>query len=136
VTKLRFRWRLPQVLLALACLFAVVPAARAEPANTLREMFGRLHACLDEARSVDELAGGSEVTIVLALKRDGSLLGKPRIAHSALKGDQPDQAAFVAAVAAAIERCLPLEITPSLGGAIAGRPLALRVVKGRFQLGA
>jgi hypothetical protein len=35
------------------------------------------------------------------------------------------------AIMAALERCTPLPFTPGLGGAIAGRPIAIRYVDDR-----
>jgi hypothetical protein len=121
------------VLLALAA--APAAAQEAAPANTLSDLGARLEACLKTGHSRDELANGSEVTVLFALKRDGSLMGRPRITHSSLIGGIDDQRLFLAAVIAAIDGCLPLAITPGLGGAIAGRPIALRVVRGQWRLG-
>ena len=119
----------------LVCL-AAPPAPQAEPANTLAELWRQLQACLVNAPGSDALANGSEVTILFAMKRDGSLFGKPRITHSDLRGQAGDQEQFLANVLMAIDHCLPLDVTPGLGGAIAGRPIALRVIKGRWQFGA
>ena len=122
---------------AAALCLALSPAAvQAEPANTLHDMWDRLQTCLSAAHGSDELANGSEITILFTLRRDGSQLGRPRITHSDLRGDLDDQKKFVANVVSAIDGCLPLDITPGLGGAIAGRPIALRVIKGRWQFGA
>jgi hypothetical protein len=55
------------------------------------------------------------------------LLGKPRITHSYLLGDIDEQKAFVADAIGALAMCLPVNITDGLGGAIAGRPLSLRI---------
>ena len=122
-----------------AVLFVLAPALGAAqgnaPANTLHDLGGRLEACLKAGRSHDELANGSEVTILFALKRDGGLLGRPRITHSRLIGGLDDQKLFVADVISAIDSCLPLDVTPGLGGAIAGRPIALRVVRGLWRVG-
>ena len=122
---------------AIATLFAAHAAATQDtaPANTLHDLGARLEACLKEGRSHDELANGSEVTILFALKRDGNLLGRPRITHSALIGGVEDQKLFIAGVISAIDGCLPLKVTPGLGGAIAGRPIALRVVRGLWRVG-
>ena len=120
-------------------LFAIAAspavAQDAAPANTLHDLGARLEACLKTGHSRDGLADGSEVTVVFALKRDGSLLGRPRITHSGLVGAIDDQKLFLAAVISAIDGCLPLAVTPGLGGAIAGRPIALRVVRGMWRLG-
>jgi len=125
--------RLAAVLLSLAATPA--GAQDAAPANTLHDLGARLEACLKAGHSRDDLANGSEVTVLFALKRDGSLLGRPRITHSNLIGGLDDQELFLAAVISAIDGCLPLAITPGLGGAIAGRPIALRVVRGLWRIG-
>jgi hypothetical protein len=121
---------------ATAALFiANASAQEAAPANTLHDLGERLDACLHGAHSHDDLANGSEVTVLFALKRDGSLLGRPRITHSNMTGDPNDQRLFVGAVVSAIDGCLPLDITLGLGGAIAGRPIVVRVVRGQWRVG-
>ena len=64
---------------------------------------------------------GSRLTIMLMMKRDGSIFGKPRITFSHLEGDADARQRFVDDVGGAVKACLPFRITPSLGGAIAGR---------------
>jgi hypothetical protein len=76
-------------LLAIAAGPAV--AQDAAPANTLHDLGARLEACLKTGHSRDGLANGSEVTVLFALKRDGSLMGRPRITHSSLIGGVDDQ---------------------------------------------
>ena len=68
---------------------------------------------------------GSQLTIMLMMKRDGSIFGKPRITFSHLEGDREARQAFVDDAERAVEACLPFRITPSLGGAIAGRPFVI-----------
>jgi len=93
------------------------------PANTLADLWRELNACVKTPAA----GAGSEVTIVFTLRRDGSLLGQPRINHSHLLGDVDAQKAFVADAIGALARCLPADITDALGGAIAGRPIAIRI---------
>jgi hypothetical protein len=102
----------------------------------LQDLSKRLQTCLAQEKTTDELANGSEITILFALRRNGTMMGRPRITHSDLRGDLDDQKRFVGAVIAALDQCLPLDITPGLGGAIAGRPVAVRIIKGRWQVGA
>jgi hypothetical protein len=106
-----------------AILVASSAQAVSAPANTLPELRRSLSLCI---RAPTE-AAGSELTIVFALKRDGSLLGQPKITHSLLLGDSSAQAAFVADAIGALAKCLPASITDALGGAIAGRPLSVRI---------
>jgi hypothetical protein len=114
---------LPRAAIAATFLIASTAQSVAAPANTLTELWRELNTCI-RTPSVDV---GSELTIVFALKRDGSLFGLPRIAHSHLLGEAEAQRAFVAAAIGAVARCLPVEITEGLGAAIAGRPLSIRI---------
>jgi hypothetical protein len=72
----------------------------------------------------------AEVTVLLTIKRDGSLLGQPRITHSRLLGGESSQKDYLASVLGALASCFPRQITDGLGGAIAGRPLRYRIVSG------
>jgi hypothetical protein len=101
---------------------ALFRPAQAAPANTLHELFENLGHCLALAAG----APGSELTLQFSLRRDGALLGKPKITHAKLPRDAESQRRFVENVAAAFDRCVPAQITDSLGGAIAGRPLSMR----------
>src|ERR1039458_3163637 len=67
------------------------------------------------------------MTIVFSLKRDGSLLGTPRISHAKLLGDEQAQRDFAKSILAAFGKCLPISITDGLGGALAGRPMSFRI---------
>jgi hypothetical protein len=108
----------------LTLLLAVSSEAKCAPANSLRELYAAMGDCVKAPAGLP----GSEVTIVFSLKRNGALLGKPRISHAKLLGDANDQTGFVGGVLAAFDRCLPVSITEGLGGAIAGRPMRFRVV--------
>jgi hypothetical protein len=103
-------------------------AAEAAPANTLKELWAQLGECLQTA----EGAEGLDLTIVFSLQRDGALLGKPRITHSKSLSDADLRRAAVS-LERAMNNCLPASITDALGGAIAGRPLALRVLGKRKE---
>jgi hypothetical protein len=112
-----------RIIASLAFLAASSIEARSAPANTLPDLWRELSACVKSPGD----SAGSELTIIFALKRDGSLLGKPRITHSHLLGDAGTQSAFVAGAIGALAKCLPISITDDLGGAIAGRPLSIRI---------
>ena len=110
---------------AMSLAGAIRPAVAAEqPVNTLRELSQTLREC---AR-IHVPPSGSEITVIFSLKRDGSLLGKPRITYTKLEGDRADQQEFVGDTLSALGHCFPLNITDGLGGAIAGRPLSIRFI--------
>jgi hypothetical protein len=128
VRKYRIRLNaLPRVAIvaALALAYFDPAGAQSAPANTLHDLFMALNACVLKAPPG---VAGSEITIVFSLKRDGSLLGKPRISHAKLLGDPDAQRSFAAGALAAFGQCLPVDVTVGLGGAIAGRPLSFRIV--------
>ena len=97
---------------------AAVAAEKVTPANTLMDLRRQFGGCL----STTPLGpAGSRVTIAFMMKRDGSIFGKPRIAYSHLEGDTEAQKRFLGDAERAVDSCLPLNVTPALGGAIAGR---------------
>ncbi|TXN85071.1 hypothetical protein [Methylobacterium sp. WL8] len=115
---------LPQTLRATI----VVPlAARPVPrANTLAEFYPALAACWRPPASLED-APDIEITARLSLRRDGSLIGPPRITYARGVGPKT-RPTLVHATLEGLSRCLPARITPGLGRAIAGRPVALRFV--------
>jgi hypothetical protein len=109
---------------ALAFLVMSPIDAESAPVDTLRDLQRAFDVCVKAPAA----AAGSELTIVFALKRDGSLLGKPRITYSHLVGDPDAQKRFVEEAIAAVAQCFPMSITYELGSAIAGRLFAIRIV--------
>ena len=97
---------------ALACAGRVGLAEEAAPANTLVELQRQFGACM-AGKSLGP--AGSRLTIMLTMKRDGSIFGKPRITFSHLEGDKDARQHFVDDAERAVETCLPLRITPALG---------------------
>ena len=107
---------------ALTCVAPRALAQDAAPANTLVDLQRQFGACM-AGKSLGP--AGSRLTIMLTMKRDGSIFGKPRITFSHLEGDKEAGQRFVDDVERAVDACLPFRITPSLGGAIAGRPFVI-----------
>ena len=125
-------WTMIALAAAWACAAPAAPAEDAAPANTLVELQRQLSACMK-----GKAAGppGSRLTIMLMMKRDGSIFGKPRITFSHLEGDKEAQQTFVDNAERTVEACLPFRITPSLGGAIAGRPFAITLGRPKAEQG-
>ena len=119
--------RLPA--LAAASLFAFALASASaqtgdKPLNAYAEVFPALAACFRQPPNTV----GMEVTLVFTFNRKGEIFGKPRISYSKLPGDAAAQRDFVAAALRAIADCTPLKFTDKLGGAVAGRPFAIRFI--------
>ena len=75
------------ILLASLALCAASPS-HAAPANTLKDMFNQVSACLSKGAGGEEAWRGAEMTLRFSLRRDGSLIGKPHITYSKLPKDE------------------------------------------------
>jgi hypothetical protein len=115
---------------ASTCVFRPALAQGAAPANTLVELQRQVGACMAR-KSLGP--AGSRLTIMLMMKRDGSIFGNPRITFSHLEGDKDSRQQFVDDAERAVETCLPFRITPSLGGAIAGRPFVITLSRPKAE---
>ena len=109
----------------------IVAAEEARPANTLMDMRRQFGACMS-GRPIGP--SGSALTIVLMMKRDGSIFGKPRITFSRLEGDDEARQRFLDDAERAIDSCVPFRVTPALGGAIAVLSHARRAEWGQQDL--
>jgi hypothetical protein len=97
------------------------------PANTLRELDIQLQTCI--SREGDWRASG-EVTLTFSLRRDGSLIGRPRISFLRAPPGDNNRKQVLQQTAEALDRRLPARITDALGGALAGQPMSLRMIVG------
>ena len=97
---------------------------------TIREMFAALRACWVPPPR-DEARHGMEYTVRFALKRDGEIIAPPRVTYSSHDAPAAVRDLYRDAVNAALSRCTPLHFSKGMGGAIAGRPIAIRFVDKR-----
>ncbi|MFE1600255.1 hypothetical protein [Methylobacterium sp. ID0610] len=102
-----------------------VPVDRARlvsPADTLVELYPALAACWTPPAGL----GRAQLTLRLSLTSDGRLQGTPRVTYASVPAER--RGALVSATLDALRACTPVPVTAGLGGAIAGRPIALRFV--------
>jgi hypothetical protein len=100
--------------------------------NTLSAMFEALRGCWVPPPAA-ESRPGMQMSVRLSFKRNGELMGEPRVTF-VTPGTSPEiRDAYHQAITAALERCTPLPFTTGLGGAIAGRPIAIRFIDNREQ---
>jgi hypothetical protein len=71
-------------------------------------------------------AGAFDVTVRLSFRRDGAVLGQPRIVFTRFAAGPAEQRLILRAVIDTLAACTPLPFTDALGGAVAGRPFTLR----------
>ena len=104
--------------------------AEARALDSIREMFAALRACWVPPPK-DEARHGMEYTIRFAFKRDGEIVAPPRVTYASHDAPADVRGIYRDAVNAALKRCTPLHFSDGMGGAVAGRPIAIQFVDNR-----
>lgn len=116
-----------------------VPTPGRVPArlDRIRDVGPYLTACWHAPAPSTDAAGASwpapvpQVTLRTGFRRDGALIGPPRLTFSYPPLTAGGQRDFVAASILAFRRCTPLPLTTGFGRAIAGVPFAIRFTSTR-----
>lgn len=98
--------------------------------DNIGDLFAALRSCWTPppAESAKE---GMQMTVRFSFKRSGDLIGPPRMTF-ATQGTPADvRDTYLKAINDSIGACVPLKFTGNLGGALAGRPIAIRYVDNR-----
>jgi hypothetical protein len=126
---MRFRFAIVATALAIAVFAGSNEAGAQErtcrspdPVDTIKDMSAAIYACWKPPPGT----AGMSLTLRFSLRRNGTLIGKPRATYSDLGADDTLNRAFVASILRALDDALPLPFSDSMGGAIAGRMLAPR----------
>jgi hypothetical protein len=98
--------------------------------DTIRDLFGALRACWVPPPP-DEARPGMQMSVRLSFRRSGQMFGAPRVTYTSPDAPPAARVVYHEAILTALERCTPLPFTAGLGGAIAGRPIAIRYVDNR-----
>jgi hypothetical protein len=97
---------------------------------TIGDMFAALRQCWVPPDR-DRAHAGTQMAVRVSFTRGGDIFGQPRVTYLT-PGTSPDvRQIYWDAVTAALKRCAPMHFTAGLGGAIAGRPIAVRFVEAR-----
>jgi hypothetical protein len=59
------------------------------------------------------------------------MIGPPRVTFSTAGVPADTRATYLKAINASLDACIPLKFSSGLGGALAGRPIAIRYVDNR-----
>jgi hypothetical protein len=100
---------------------ALSPSAAA-PLNTVDEVGAAIRACWSAPTGSKD----SFVTLSFSFKRDGTLIGPPRVSGISVAGDADARKQFVDAAIAAVTQCVPLEFAPGLAAGMGGRVLTMQ----------
>jgi hypothetical protein len=110
-----------------------VGESRAAPTrvlNTIKDVSLAFRACWVPP-SIDEARPGMQLTLIVSFNRAGAIIGEPRFSYFTPEATSGQRDIYRRAALAALDRCAPLRFTPALGGALAGRPFAIRFIDDR-----
>lgn len=96
--------------------------AQDDKVSTINEMFDRIRACWRASPGNADI----EITVVFSFRRDGELIGTPRIAYESNFATDEQKVAARNAVLAALQRCTPMPFTEGMANAIAGRQIRFK----------
>ena len=113
--------------LAASLLLSSIATAHAEQGqvDNIKDAFARLHACL-KPPPPSQANPEVEITAIVTFTRDGNILGRPKITYESENATDNDRLLYRIAVMEALQRCTPMPFTEGMGGAVAGRPFAVR----------
>jgi hypothetical protein len=98
--------------------------------NTIGDLFAALRSCWTPPPA-DAAREGMQMTVRFSFKRDGAMIGAPRMTFATEGAPADVRATYLKAINASLDACEPLKFTGDLGGALAGRPIAIRYVDSR-----
>jgi hypothetical protein len=97
--------------------------------DTIGDLFAELRSCWSPPS--DNARQGMQMSVRFSLNRSGALIGPPRMTYATPGISTDVRKAYLDAINASLNACLPLSFTKGFGGALAGRPIAIRYVDNR-----
>jgi hypothetical protein len=98
--------------------------------DTIGDLFAELRSCWSPPPA-DSAHAGMQMSVRFSFKRSGEMIGPPRLTYASDGVSADTRASYLKAIDASLDACLPLKFTSGLGGALAGRPIAIRYVDNR-----
>jgi hypothetical protein len=98
--------------------------------DTIGDLFAELRSCWSPPPA-DSAAEGMQMTVRFSFKRDGGIIAAPRLTFATVGSSADTRTTYLKAINASLDACMPLKFTDGLGGALAGRPIAIRYVDNR-----
>ncbi|TKW77985.1 MAG: hypothetical protein DI543_12800 [Bradyrhizobium icense] len=98
--------------------------------DSIGDLFAALRSCWSPPPE-DSASEGMQMSIRFSFKRSGEMIGAPRVTFATAGVPADTRATYLNAINASLDSCLPLKFTHGLGGALAGRPIAIRYVDNR-----
>jgi hypothetical protein len=98
--------------------------------DTIGDLFAALRSCWSPPPA-DSAREGMQMSVRFSFKRTGEIIASPRMTYAMAGVSADTRATYLKAINASLDACMPLKFTGSLGGALAGRPIAIRYVDNR-----
>ena len=98
--------------------------------DTIGDLFAELRSCWSPPPA-DVAREGMQMSVRFSFKRTGEMIATPRVTYATSGVAADTRATYLKAINASLDGCLPLKFTDGLGGALAGRPIAIRYVDNR-----
>jgi len=118
----------PFIWFAMALLLGLSSSmVQADPAqvDNIREVFAKLRTCW-KPPPASQANPDIDITVIVSFKRDGTILGHPKITYESEQATDNDRLMYRIAVMEALQRCTPMPFTDAMAGAVAGRPFAVQ----------
>jgi hypothetical protein len=98
--------------------------------DTIGDLFAELRSCWTPP-AADSAQQGMQMTVRFSFKRSGEIIAVPRLTFATAGVSADIRDTYMKAINASLDACVPLKFTGALGGALAGRPIAIRYVDNR-----
>ena len=98
--------------------------------DTIGDLFAELRSCWSPPPP-DVAHEGMQMSVRFSFKTSGEMIGPPRVTFATAGVPTDTRETYLKAISDSLGACLPLKFTGGLGGALAGRPIAIRYVDNR-----
>ncbi len=98
--------------------------------DTIGDLFATIRSCWTPP-PIDAARADMQMTVRFSFNRSGGIIGTPRMTFATAGAPADVRTTYLNAINASLKACAPLKFTGDLGGALAGRPIAIRYVDNR-----
>jgi hypothetical protein len=98
--------------------------------DNIGDLFAELRSCWPPPPA-DAAREGMQMSVRFSFKKSGEMIGAPRLTFATAGVPADTRDTYLKAINASLNACIPMKFTAGLGGALAGRPIAIRYVDNR-----
>ena len=98
--------------------------------DNIGDLFAALRSCWSPPPA-EAAREGMQMSVRFSFKKSGEMIAPPRLTFATDGASADTRSAYLKAINSSLDSCLPLKFTGNLGGALAGRPIAIRYVDNR-----